>query len=91
MISHRNVIANVLQMWTYEIEHRRTLIEPLNQSDYTESVLGLLPLSHIYALVAVAHLAVYRGDGVIVLPKFEFKSFLEAIQNFKIQNLYLVG
>lgn len=91
MISHRNVISNVLQIWTYESEYRRTLIEPLNQSDYTESVLGLLPLSHIYALIVIAHLAVYRGDGVIILPKFEFKSFLEAIQNFKIQMLYLVS
>lgn len=91
MISHRNVISNVLQMWTYESEHRRTLIEPRNQSDHTESVLGLLPLSHIYALIVIAHLAVYRGDGVIILPKFEFKSFLEAIQNFKIQMLYLVS
>ena len=32
----------------------------------------------------------YRGDGVIILPKFEFKSFLETIQTYKISNLYLV-
>lgn len=91
MISHRNVIANVLMMWTYDSVHRRTLMDPANQSDYTESVLGLLPLSHIYGLVVIAHLAVYRGDGVIILPKFEFKSFVEAIQKFKIQMLYLVS
>lgn len=90
MISHRNVIANVLQMRTYESVHRKTLIGPLDQSDHTEFVLGLLPLSHIYGLVVIAHLAVYRGDGVIILPKFEFKSFLEAIQKFKVQLLYLV-
>ncbi|GAB7349811.1 hypothetical protein MBLNU459_g0520t1 [Dothideomycetes sp. NU459] len=90
MIAHRNVIANVLQMKTFEEPHRKSLIEPGNQSDHTESVLGLLPLSHIYGLVVIAHLAAYRGDGVIVLPKFEFKSYLEAIQRFKIRMLYLV-
>lgn len=90
MISHRNVIANVLQMSAFESVYRKKLIDPLNQSDHTESVLGLLPLSHIYALVVIAHLSVYRGDGVIILPKFEMKSFLEAIQRFKIQMLFLV-
>lgn len=42
MISHKNVIANVLQMRTFEGPWRRTLIEPGNQSDYTENVLGLV-------------------------------------------------
>lgn len=52
--------------------------------------MGLLPMSHIYGLVVVAHGHVYRGDGVIVLPKFEFATFLESIQRFKINSLYLV-
>jgi len=47
-------------------------------------------MSHIYGLVVVCHLSLYRGDGVVVLPKFEMKSFLEAIQNQRIANLYLV-
>lgn len=45
MISHKNVIANVLQMRTFEDPWRRTLIEPGNQSDYTENVLGLVSLA----------------------------------------------
>lgn len=47
-------------------------------------------MNHIYALIVVAHLSVYRGDGVIILPKFEFESFLETIQKHKIGCLYLV-
>lgn len=47
-------------------------------------------MSHIYGLVVICHASVYRGDGVVVLPKFEFKSFLQAIQNYKINTLYLV-
>lgn len=90
MIAHRNVIANILQMVTFESIHRNKLVGPLEQSAYTETVLGLLPLSHIYGLIVIAHIAVYRGDRVVILPKFEFQSFLAAIQTYKIAMLYLV-
>ncbi len=61
-----------------------------NQSDYTENVLGLVPMSHIYGLVVICHASVFRGDGVIVLPKFEFTATLQAIQDYKINSLFLV-
>lgn len=89
MIPHRSVIANTMQMAVHEESHRKTLVEPGNH-EYTEPVLGLLPMSHIYSLVVICHLNVYRGDGVIVLPKFEMKSYLNAISQFKISTLYLV-
>lgn len=44
MISHKNVIANVLQMRAFEDPWRKTLIQPGNQSDYTENVLGLVSI-----------------------------------------------
>ncbi|KAF9887332.1 hypothetical protein FE257_010327 [Aspergillus nanangensis] len=88
MISHRNVIANVLQIQVFENSWREHLSSP--GSTYTDVALGLLPQSHIYALVVIAHLSTYRGDQVIILPKFEINSYLQAIQNFKIASLYLV-
>lgn len=91
MISHRNVIANTLQIKAFDKIYRDSLINDVrNQSEYTENVLGLLPMSHIYSLVVICHASVYRGDGVIVIPKFEFTTTLEAIQNHKISGLYLV-
>lgn len=90
MISHRNVIANTLQIATYENSWRDTLVEPGNQSPYTDIVLNLLPMSHIYGLVVICHAAPFRGDQTIVLPKFEMKRFLAAIQNFRIHSLVLV-
>jgi acyl-CoA synthetase (AMP-forming)/AMP-acid ligase II len=87
MISHRNVISNVLQIKTFESPSRDT--RP--PEDKTEIALGLLPLSHIYGLVVIASASSYRGDGVIVLPKFELQSFLNAIQTQKIHTLYLVS
>ncbi|KAJ4374803.1 hypothetical protein N0V83_001880 [Neocucurbitaria cava] len=91
MISHRNVIANTLQINTFEKPNRDKMINDLrNQTDYTENVLGLLPMSHIYGLVVISHASIYRGDGVIVLPKFEFTATLQAIQDHKIGSLFLV-
>ncbi|KAK6580225.1 hypothetical protein PZA11_007247 [Diplocarpon coronariae] len=86
MISHYNVIANVLQIETYE----RPTRDKRAEDDKTDVTLGLLPLSHIYGLVVIAQASTYRGDGVIILPKFELQSFLHAIQTYKIQTLCLV-
>jgi ribosome assembly protein SQT1 len=38
----------------------------------------------------MCHAGPYQGDGTIILPKFEMKSYLAAIEKFKINSLYLV-
>ena len=89
MISHRNVIANTMQTKFQEMPYRESLTQP-GEALYTENVLGLLPFSHIYALVVINHSALYRGDGVVVLPKFEFQQLLKTIQDQRISTLFLV-
>lgn len=84
MISHMNVIANVLQYKTFASVGRA------KQGIETQVVLGVLPFSHIYGLVVIAHSASYMGDEVVVLPRFDFKVFLSAIESFKISQLFLV-
>ena len=85
MISHRNVIANILQVKTYDqIERDKS------GPDYLEVALGLLPQSHIYGLIVICQVSVYRGDQVIVLPKFDIQQYLRSISNFKINVLYIV-
>lgn len=91
MISHRNVISNTLQITAFERSHRSGLRTQDGRSVYSEISLGLLPQSHIYSLVVICHAGAYRGDQTIILPKFELKSYLAAIQNFKITALFLVG
>lgn len=90
MISHRNVISNTLQIGLSEAEYREGLKAPRTQSAYNDVALGLLPQSHIYSLVAVCHAGPYRGDQVIVLPKFEMNQYLGAIQKFRIASLFVV-
>ncbi|KAL7808139.1 hypothetical protein V8C44DRAFT_336586 [Trichoderma aethiopicum] len=84
MVSHRNVIANVLQVFLLDSVPRKALgIE-------TQVALGVLPYSHIYALVLVTTLGQYRGDEVIVLPRYNFHQLLDAVQRFKIEQLFVV-
>ena len=85
MISHRNVIANVLQVCTYDKPARDAI-----SKDYQDVALGLLPQSHIYALVVICHCSTYCGDQVIILPKFNNRSLFTAIAAYKINTLYLV-
>jgi acyl-CoA synthetase (AMP-forming)/AMP-acid ligase II len=89
MISHRNVIANVVQITTFDEYFRKSLAPP-GHDTYLDNALALLPMSHIYSLVVMCHTGPYRGDACIVLPKFEMTSYLNAIQNFKINSLYIV-
>lgn len=87
MISHYNVISNVLQLEAFERPQRKQVGSQVLK---TEVGLGLLPLSHIYGLVVIAQAGTYRGDEVIILPKFEMTSYLAAIQKYKINTLYIV-
>ena len=84
MITHLNVIANVCQIQTFEKPAREKL------GIKTQTGLGLLPLGHIYGLTLVAHAAQYRGDSVIILPRFELATFLSAVQRFRIELLSVV-
>ena len=84
MISHYNVIANILQSASYDDVARKQL------GIDTQVMLGLLPLSHIYGLTLVALVGQYHGDEVIVLPRFQLATLLAAVERFKIEQLSIV-
>jgi ribosome assembly protein SQT1 len=90
IISHYNVIANTMQICVTDEMSRKSIKPSPGEDKYLENALGLLPLSHIYGLVVIAHASVWRGDGVVILPKFEFQMFLKAVQDYKANMLYLV-
>lgn len=64
--------------------------KPGDKYDPMEVALGLLPQSHIYALVVICHATTYRGDQVINIPKMDMGVVLGSIQRFKINTLFLV-
>ena len=90
MIPHKSVIANTIQIVTHESVEREDIMQRNLLQSYTENCLGLLPMSHIYGLIVISHVGPYRGDGVIVLPRYDFKSMLSAIHHYTIRMLYLV-
>ncbi|KAL6885691.1 hypothetical protein GGI43DRAFT_432423 [Trichoderma evansii] len=81
MVSHYNIIANIIQLSTYESSYRK------QQGIDSQTLLGLLPFSHAYGLVVMAHVAPYRGDEVIVLPKYKLETLLTTVQRFKIEQI----
>lgn len=84
MISHHNVISNVVQAAMAENAGRDKNGGP------SQTALGLLPLSHIYGLTIIAHVCMFVGDEVIILPKFELDQMLSVIDKYSINMLYLV-
>ena len=69
MLSHGNLSANVSQM--------KLWFPNLNPG--TESVLGVLPLFHVFAMTTVMNFAVAVAAKMILLPRYEPKQTLETI------------
>lgn len=78
MISHRNCITNIIQITLHERDVRAG--KGPRGGPRQDVNLGLLPVSHIYGLIVITLSTTYRGDEVVVLPKFEMTSYLKAIQ-----------
>ena len=69
MLTHSNLSSNVSQM---------KLWFP-NLSSGTESILGVLPLFHIFAMTTVMNFAVATSAQMILLPRYELKQALKTI------------
>ncbi|EPE34349.1 Acetyl-CoA synthetase-like protein [Glarea lozoyensis ATCC 20868] len=79
-VSHANVMANILQC---------TTMDSYTTASQTDVTLGILPLSHAYGLL-VQHFVTFRGDCIILHPKFDMQIALKSVQQYRIVRLYLV-
>lgn len=80
MLTHRNLVANMLQL-VASYDGRIT------EKDVT---LGLLPMFHAYGLIVVTLVGAYIGTTCVVMTQFVFEKLLQAIQEYKITSLALV-
>ncbi|KAF3010679.1 hypothetical protein E8E13_005541 [Curvularia kusanoi] len=80
MLTHRNIIADVLQIHGSVGHH---------YSPQTDKFLGVLPFFHIYGLTGLVHQILHRGIECVVLPSFTLPVFLSAIQTHKITFIYV--
>ncbi|OQU94473.1 hypothetical protein CLAIMM_00827 [Cladophialophora immunda] len=78
MISHKNVIAQIMQM------------KSLGREDLPRVLLGVLPLFHITGLVQILQLPIVIDQEVILMPKFDMKGMMDTITKYKCDELWLV-
>ncbi|HWI63748.1 MAG TPA: long-chain fatty acid--CoA ligase [Symbiobacteriaceae bacterium] len=69
MLTHRNLMANVLQVreWMPGLE------------DGSERFLTVMPFFHVYGLTVCLNMATLIGAAMILLPKFDLKQVLQLI------------
>ncbi len=74
MLSHRNVVANALQMsaWVWDARQERK-----------EVFLGVIPFFHSYGLTVVMNLAISVAASIVLLPRFTLKDVLRSIARFR--------
>jgi acyl-CoA synthetase (AMP-forming)/AMP-acid ligase II len=77
MLTHRNLVANVLQA-----EGRIHLHEG-------ERVLGVMPFYHIYGMTVVMNLALHKRATVVTMLRFELEPFLRVLQDHRVERAYV--
>ncbi|MEX2469568.1 MAG: AMP-binding protein [Pseudohongiellaceae bacterium] len=78
MLTHKNLIANMV------------LACEMNVLQPGDRMIGVLPFFHIYGMVLILNLAIYRGVPLVTMPRFELELFLQIVQDFRITSLNLV-
>ncbi len=80
MLTHYNLVAITRQ------------VDGIGVKSYNEETraLAVLPFYHIYGMVVLMNLPLYRGATAVTLPRFDLEQFLKVVQDRKITHLYLV-
>jgi long-chain acyl-CoA synthetase len=72
MLSHQNLVANVLQMAAWAT--------PMAAEVGEGRMLTVLPLFHVYAMTVCMNYGLHAGMELILLPKFDLNEVLETIK-----------
>ncbi len=73
MLTHRNLVANVLQSVTWD---------PTAQKG-RERMLTVLPFFHTYGITSGINASIYQAATIVLLPRFEVNEALEAIGRYR--------
>ena len=77
MLTHRNLLANLVQIDAIEHPDLRALA-------------GVLPFFHIYGMVVVMNFGLRRGATCVTLPRFDLEAFLRMLQDWPITLAHIV-
>jgi acyl-CoA synthetase (AMP-forming)/AMP-acid ligase II len=78
MLSHRNLVANILQS---------TVQQPVTADD---TLVGVLPLFHIYGLSVVMNAVLRNGATLVTMPRFDLEDYLGLVQEHRATKAHLV-
>lgn len=78
MLTHENLSSNMV------------LSESINPLLDEDLMVGVLPFFHIYGMVLILNLAIYRGVTLVTMPRFDLEQFLQIVEDYKISTLSLV-
>jgi len=76
MLTHQNLTANARQV---------NMIDPWKGQD--DRILGVLPFFHVFANTAVLNRTVVNGGEIVMLPRFDAKQALAAIQRTRVTSV----
>ncbi|HEX3557641.1 MAG TPA: 4-coumarate--CoA ligase family protein [Pyrinomonadaceae bacterium] len=78
MLTHRNLVANLSQLRGagYEWEG--------------DTLICVLPMFHIYGLVAILNYGLWCGSTIVTLPRFDFEQVLRTMQDYRVSLAHLV-
>ncbi len=85
MLTHKNLVCNVLQTLPYE----GNFLKAPKRAD-RGSLLCPLPFFHIYGLTAGLLVSSYVGAKLIFMPQFDLIKYLELIQTHKVTRGFVV-
>jgi len=78
MLTHANLIANMV------------LSCEMNKVEDDDILMAVLPFFHIYGMVLILCLGIYRGTTLITMTRFDLEPFLQIVQDFKVTCMNLV-
>ena len=84
MLTHRNLVANICQS-TYPESRVKS-----DEEYARERAVAVLPFFHIYGLVVIMGIPLYRGATVVTVPRFDLAEFLRVIQDYRITRAWVV-
>lgn len=74
MLTHRNLLANVIQSYAIYGE---------NMQPGREVVLTATPLYHVYAMTSAMNLGIYIGATILLIKKFEVTDVLTKVKQYQ--------
>ena len=77
MLTHRNLVANILQ---------KQAMAPVNEQT---RILAVLPFFHIYGMTIIMNCGLAAGSAVVTMPKFELADFLRVIAEHRTDRVYI--